>query len=1190
MASPPLTLGFAHTPDRQLPSSLGLPTASYFIRARHLLAIGYTSGAIALISSAAADGTRQRLHTYLSGHDAAIVAFESIAIRSPNGKDDVILLSLSLDGSICKWDAADGRCLHAAESVFEARPRGLAVVPIPAVNADGKPLEFNWLTDYYVLVYGCATSIIVLSFTTLAPISLWTGHQDWPSVLSIPGASHNTVFTVEKEGNLQPWSLVKRPPGVIDITRVQETPLAIGDKRLGDVVSALLFYDAKEEDENKVLVVQKNGLCVYQCVKSGGIRLTFLQSVDEVAAVRSAAVQGELIYCFLEGGDITIYNADGLEALERVSHLQSPDYRTIFYAAGESPDGKTQVTAFTVTNSGSNSIITGSKASREPLQWSHPDLQEPDERTGGHKKGVSTASALFAHNLVFAMGNTLKLYNLDHFLLDLSSPSHAISLPNRSDHINILQPIQLPKTAASEEQNYLVVGLDNGCIYLTEPESFQISACLSLHPGPIAGAVVLPADLAPRIRSTLLVYSENGSASIVDIIPAVSESSPFKVRTLLTLPSAMAPRKLVCVATQKGRNILLLIDHDGRKRLWDVDSMDGKALVNDSESPQSATFREGHNVVDLDSSKEPWREHRLADAKNDVGPGSATSIVRDSKAPSMHGYPTATVDIFAIIRYLHKARSSIETAQPVPIGADMLLPARSLLTVLVDYLGVLDECLPGDGSTELRQMMVECKSSVSLAQFDGGGDISIMMRDRAQKATVRWREMSSRGRTQVVMSVCALVYAILHLTTASEATSDGEELLKKTAVSLLRHRHDSGGAGLDLALLSEFWADQNPWIRGSCRILLQIELSLLRQQEIRHAIDYWQDFLPTQISPELFTLKDVLRSVVVLSVIIIMLDHENTSEFKIDRALRRNVALSIELFLTDSDKAYQDVAVDLVSEGWLSWQSEFDAFEVIHILMRILATPSLPTDRTSTITNAFIKIAQKNAPLLASGLANCISHAAPEKGIAVTTLTDLINLSVAAKKTVISIVRADPGLFAEPEILKVVLDAVVKILDPQGGQIRERVLQYVSELVNEVVDAYPTIAFHRPSQRLAISASPRAITIYDLNSAKPVASLEGQQRTVQFLTFSGDGKTIVGIDLDESQVLVWKIAVSIFSSFIGAAASVGIGGGGEGVGVILAKAKYGFKNSKGVPVIRIEFTGERTVRITAGADVTLVNI
>ncbi|KAF3925468.1 hypothetical protein ABW21_db0208561 [Orbilia brochopaga] len=1032
MASP-LTLGFAHTPDLLLPSSLGLPTASYFVRDRHLLAIGYTSGVIALISSTR-NGTRQRLRTYLSGHQSAVVAFESITVRSPSGTDDVILLSLSLDGSVYKWDTADGRYLHHAESVFEARPRGIAVIPIPAVTTDGKPLEFNWLTDYYVLVHGCATSIIVLSFTTLTAISLWTGHQDWPIVLSIPGASHNTVFTVEKEGTLQPWSLVKRPPGVIDITRVQETPLAIGDKRLGDVVSTLLFHDAKEEDENNVLVVQKHGLCVYQCVKSGGIRLTFLHSVDEVAAVKNAAVQGRLIYCFLEGGDITIYSADGLEALERVSHLQSPDYRTIFYAASESPDGNTQVTAFTVTNSGANSIVTGSKTGNEPLRWS-----DPDEVSDDREMAVSTTSTLFEYNLTFAIGNILKLYNLDNFLLDLSSPSHAITLPNHTDRITILQPIQLPKSAASEEQNYLVVGLDNGCIYLIEPETFQTSACLSLHPGPIAGAVVLPADLAPRTRSTLLVYSENGSASIVDIIPAVSESSPFKVRTLLTLPSAMAPRKLVCVATQKARNLLLLIDNDGRKRLWDVDSTaDGKPPVNDTESPRSATFRDnGNNVAELDSSKEPWREHRLTDARD---PTAATSIVKDGRSPSMHGYPTALVDIFGIIRYLHNATKSTEAVQAVPLDADMLLPARSLLTVLVGYLGILDESLPGEGNLELKQMLVDCQSTVSMAQVDCDGGISIMMRDKSQSSGARWGEMSARSRTQVVMSICALVYSILHLTTASKATSDGEELLKATVVSVLEHRRESEGAGLDLALLSEFWADQNPWIQESCRILLRTELSLLSQQKIRLAIDYWQDFLPTQISPELFSLKDVLRSVAVLSIIIILLDHENKADFKIDRALRRNVALSIELFLTDSDKAYQDVAIDLVSEGWLSWQSEFDAFEVIHILMRILATPSLSAERIHSINSAFIRIARKNAPLLASGLANCISHAAPEKGIAVTTLTDLVNLSIAAKKTVVSIVRSDPSLFAEPEILKVVLDAIVKILDPQGGQIRERVL------------------------------------------------------------------------------------------------------------------------------------------------------
>ncbi|KAF3216399.1 hypothetical protein TWF106_009130 [Orbilia oligospora] len=1183
MASPAqLTIGFAHTPDHLLPYSLGLPTASYFIPDLKFLAVGYTSGAIILLETAK-DGAHQRLRTYLSGHDSSIVAFESLAVRSPSGKDDITLLSLSLDGRICKWDATDGRCIQSGDGGLDCRPRGLSVIPIPAVNSEGKPLEFNWLTDYYVLVYGCSTSITVLSFTTLSLASLWTGHQDWPILLSIPGASHNTIFTVENGRGLQPWSLVRKHTSTIDISKVQETPLAVGDLKFGNIVEVRLFHDIKEDDEDKVLVVQENGLSVYNCIKSGGIRLEFLTSVDEASILRSATVQAQLVFSVLQDGSISIYDED-LNLLEKISPCQSPRYRAVYYAASETPTGDAQITAFIVKNTGGNSLITGFKSKAASFKW-----LEEDTTTDANSKH-STASSVFEYNMVYAVRNELNLYTLDRYLLDLSSPNHSMTVSSSCDRVNVLQSIQLPKSSASGERHYLVVGLANGCIYLIEPKKFQISKCLSLHASPIKGAVVLPADLAPRIRSTLLVYSENGSASIIDIIPAVSESSSFKVRTLLTLPSGMASRKLACVATQKGKNLILLVDADGRKRLWDVDSGDGVALANDSDSPKSATFREAQSSEELDSSKEPWREQWLAGSKNGFSQNSSKPIVQDSKVPSSHGYPTATVDIFAILRYLYKKTKGTDKEQVLAPDDDVLVPARSLLTVLVDYLGIYRKGgdLSDKGRLELSQLLIEgYKNKISIAQVDCDGNISIMLRDRSQEQSIEWEKMSPRSRTQLMMSICSLIYTIGHLTTSSETISDGEELLKKTATSILKQVQE-GGTGLDLALLCEFWTDSNPWIRESCRILLESELSILKPADIKTVIEYWQDFLPTQISPELFSLRAVLRSVVVLSVIIVSLDISNESGFKIDRSLRRNVALSIELFLTDNDKVYQDLAIDLVSEGWLSWQSEFDAFEVIHILMRILAAPNLAQERITKINSAFIKIAQKNAPLLASGLANCISHGTPEKGTTSNTLTELINLSIAAKKTVVSIVRSDPYLFAEPEIIKVVMDAIVKIIDPQGGQIRDRVLQYVSEVVNEVTDAYPTVAFHRPTQKLAISSSPRAVTIYDLNTAKPVASLEGQSKTAQFLTFSQDGKTIVAADLDDNQLLVWKISVSIFSSFMGAAAGIGIGA--EGVGIITAKGKYGFKNSKGVGMLRIEFTGERTVKVTAGPDVTNVSI
>ncbi|KAK6539037.1 hypothetical protein TWF694_010584 [Orbilia ellipsospora] len=1189
MASPAqFALGFAHTPDHLLPASLGLPTASLFIKDLKLLAVGYSSGVIILIETPR-DGEAQSLRTYLSGHDSSIVAFETLGVKSPTRKEDIILLSLSLDGKICKWDAADGRCLQSAESGLDCRPRGLIVIPVPAVNSEGKPTEFNWLTDYYVLVYGCSTSITVLAFTTLSVSTLWTGHQDWPILLSVPRASHNTIFTVEKEGGLQPWTLLRKNTGAIDITKVQDAPLSIGDPRLGNIISVLLFYDSKEDDEDKVLVVQTNGLSVYQCVKSGGIKLSFLSSVDEVSVIKNAVVQDQWFFCFLQDGSISVYTED-LEQSERIMVLQSPNYRVVHYAASQCPSGTAQVSAFVVRNNGENSIITGSKVSKDAeFQWH--EIDEPEAKEYSNSFINSTASALFEQNIVYAMDNTLNFYDLDHYLLDLSSPSYSTDEFQTGTRVNILQAVQLPKSAAAEESNYLVVGLLNGCIYLVEPYNFQMSTCLSLHSSPIAGAIVLPADLAPRIRSTLLVYSENGGASIVDIIPAVSETSPFKVRTLLTLPSGMGPRKIVCVATQKGKNLILLIDADGRKRLWNAESADGGAVITDSDSPRSATFRDGLKLDEIDSSEEPWREHWLGPSKN----GSAVvsrSIVQDCKGPSMHGYPAATVDVFAIIRYLYKA-SEAQDGNVLEPDDEVLMPARSLLTVLVDYLGVSstrEDRIPKKSRIELMHLLVaNCKSKVSIAQVNLEGNFSIMIRKNNEDVGRRWSGMSCRSRTQLMMSICSLIYTIVHLTTVSELMSDGKELLKNTVVSLLEKQRNEESTGLDLEILCEFWTDSNPWIRESCQLLLETELSLLKEQETRAAVEYWQDFLPTQISPELYSLPEVLRSVIVLSVIIICLDNSNQSGFKVDRSLRRNVALSIELFLTDNEKIYQDAAIDLVSDGWLSWQSEFDAFEVIHILMRILAVPNLTAERMTKINQAFIKIAQKNAPLLASGLANCISHAAPEKGVTTTTLTEIVNLSIAAKKTVVSIVRADPYLFAEPEIIKVVMDAIVKIIDPQGGQIRERVLQNVSEVVNEVVEAYPTVAFHRPTQKLAISSSPRSVTIYDLNTARAIASLEGQTKTAQFLTFSQDGKTIVAADLDESQLLVWKFSVSIFSSFMGAAANIGVIGS-EGVGVLTLKGRHGFRNSKGVGMIKIEFTGDRTVKVIAGVDTTTVTV
>lgn len=809
MSSTSLTVGFAHTPRIELPSSLGLPSTSYCISDLKLFAVGYFSGVIILVEFHSSDAAAPRPRFYLTGHRSPIVGFDSVKIPSPSGKHDVILLSLSIDGKLCKWDAVDGRCLQSVDSALDIPPRGLTILPISSINAERKPTEFNWLTDYYILLHGCSTTVTILSFTTLTTISLWTGHRDWPILLPIPGKLQYSIFTFGKEGISQLWTIGKKSIGQLEISRVDDAPISIGETKLGDIISARLFLDKHEDNDDKILLVQSNGLSIYKCIKSRGIRFELLRSVELESDVQDASIWGDKIFCFQKDGATTIYG-EGLEILESIAAIRSPDYRVVQRMVGQYTADNIIMVALVVKNDGTNAIV--------PLKRD-PGVSEPYDIILSREIEAenSAASALFEYNFVYAMGHTLKFYTLDQYLLDLNTPSHIINLPNTGDQINLLQTVQLGKTATSKEKSYLLVGLHSGAIHLVDPESFQLSSSLSLHSSPISGVLVLPEDLSPRIRSTLLVYSSHGSAAVVDVIPA-SGTSPCKARTLLSLPSGMSPRKLACIATQKAKSLLLFIDTEGRKRLWDVDSSDGGVLMNDTDSRNSSNFNHEtrSNEADLDSSQVPWREHWLSDPKS-TSPTFSKSIVHDGKLPSRFGYPTATVDVLGIIRYLHKQCDNSEKNQILAPDDEVLFPARSLLTVFVDYLGLLDSSdeisgfnITNDSGQELNQLLVQgLKSKISLAQVSKDGIISIHIRDSEEMGLRGWGNLSPRAQSQVIFCMTALLYTILHLTTASEAMSEGKARLSSTLEALLIKEKERHQSRLDLALLSEYWADSN---------------------------------------------------------------------------------------------------------------------------------------------------------------------------------------------------------------------------------------------------------------------------------------------------------------------------------------------------------------------------------------------
>jgi WD40 repeat protein len=71
-----------------------------------------------------------------------------------------------------------------------------------------------------------------------------------------------------------------------------------------------------------------------------------------------------------------------------------------------------------------------------------------------------------------------------------------------------------------------------------------------------------------------------------------------------------------------------------------------------------------------------------------------------------------------------------------------------------------------------------------------------------------------------------------------------------------------------------------------------------------------------------------------------------------------------------------------------------------------------------------------------------------------------------------------------------IIDAMVRALDPNTPEARAALLPLATVNFAELVRNYPNVAFHSPSQRLAVGTMDGIVIIYDLRIAARILILE----------------------------------------------------------------------------------------------------
>ncbi|KAF8942230.1 hypothetical protein BGZ47_006695 [Haplosporangium gracile] len=338
-----------------------------------------------------------------------------------------------------------------------------------------------------------------------------------------------------------------------------------------------------------------------------------------------------------------------------------------------------------------------------------------------------------------------------------------------------------------------------------------------------------------------------------------------------------------------------------------------------------------------------------------------------------------------------------------------------------------------------------------------------------------------------------------------------------------------------LSFLAKYWQDPQVEIQEVTKVILLSAIGRMSKADITSLIKYWSAFLPAAALPDSCSSQYMARSAIILGII----GAENAEA--LPEKVRKLAALSLTILLNDDSRvSYKVASIDLLSQGFASWQPFIRADAVLKTLflmaMETQAANSLVSRRAR---RAIGQIALVNPALFVTTLTQDILDSKR-----LSDRTGLLKLiSVFSRKNPAVLYNGIPRL----------AEAIVKSLDPTVPNMRESLLSVGTSVLLDLVQSYPQLDVHVGSQKLAVGTAEGAIVVYDLQTATRWQILEGHTKTASAVSFSRDGKTIVSCSVKEGSVRFWQPNPGFFGMLMGGSSlwgpkSSSSGGGGGGAG------------------------------------------
>ncbi|KAJ1982268.1 hypothetical protein H4R35_000359 [Dimargaris xerosporica] len=176
-----------------------------------------------------------------------------------------------------------------------------------------------------------------------------------------------------------------------------------------------------------------------------------------------------------------------------------------------------------------------------------------------------------------------------------------------------------------------------------------------------------------------------------------------------------------------------------------------------------------------------------------------------------------------------------------------------------------------------------------------------------------------------------------------------------------------------------------------------------------------------------------------------------------------------------------------------------------------LVTPSLD----ALARHALLRITAMNPALMASTLTSdlLLSSYLKERKLALKALTLLVHKRAST---------------LGPFVARLV-KPVVQSLDPRVPEARKAMVGAVTQCLQELVRAYPNLAFHSTTQKLAVGTLEGAVVVYDLRTATPSLVLEGHRQPIAAIEFSRDGRYLASYSIDDGKLAIWETTTNLLT-------------------------------------------------------------